>query len=534
MSKVVKSWSKRAGSHEGPWDTLVIGSGMGSMTAAALLAEAGERVLVLEQHYEPGGFTHTFRRPGKYRWDVGVHAIGEVTEHAMTGRLLKKLTRGQLEWASLGEVYDSFHFPDGVEIDFPDNPHQFRDNLCEAFPDGAQAIGGYLDATREVGAAMRRYYATRALPSALSGAADRLVNRRVLPYFERSADDVLRSLTSDPKLRAVLASQWGYYGATPERASFAIQALVTRHFLWGAHYPVGGSQKIAETLLGTVAHHGGWTRVATPVDEIVIEGGRAVGVRCGEEEIRAPRVISGIGAQATTQRLLPQEYHRTRWARSFERLEPAAAHVCLYLGFKGDITRAGATAANQWFYQTWDQSIESWRVTQSQDDFGKAPILYCSFPSLKDPTHDPGPEILHTGEVVTFVPWSSFEGWVGSRWKRRDTSYEDFKAALQEHLLEQFFAHMPALRDMLDFVEFSTPLTTAHFDRAIGGSIYGLSPTPERYLNKWLRPKSPVPGLFLAGCDVCSPGVIGAMFGGVLAALAARPVDVGRYMRDVM
>ena len=105
------------------WDYIVIGSGMGGMTAAALLSQLGNKVLVLEQHYVAGGFTHTFRRKG-WVWDVGVHAVGEVTSQAVVGRILSQLTGGRLEWTTLGPVYDEFHFPD-LRIDFPNNKRPF-------------------------------------------------------------------------------------------------------------------------------------------------------------------------------------------------------------------------------------------------------------------------------------------------------------------------------------------------------------------------------------------------------------------------
>ena len=90
---------------DGPWDYIVIGSGIGGMTAAALLAKLGRRVLVLEQHNIPGGFTQTFKRPG-YRWDVGVHIVGEMSMRSAAGRLLHELTDGRLAWEPVGEVYD--------------------------------------------------------------------------------------------------------------------------------------------------------------------------------------------------------------------------------------------------------------------------------------------------------------------------------------------------------------------------------------------------------------------------------------------
>lgn len=532
MSSQARPWSKQLPSGfaaPAVWDAVVVGSGMGGMTCAAMLAALGQRVLVLEQHYVPGGFTHEFRR-GKYHWDVGVHAVGEVTTRSMPGRLLAALTGERLQWASLGPVYDAFEFPDGLRLGFPDNPRAFRELLVSHFPGEAAAIDGYFARTREVAAAMRGYYLARLAPAGAHVLTD-MLTRPARRAFGETAADVLDRLTGDARLKTVLAAQWAYHGATPRKASFAIQALVTKHFLWGGYYPVGGSLAIARHLLQTVADAGGWTRISTDVAEVVLERGAAVGVRLKDgEELRARRVISAAGVLSTVQRLLPRAASESSWAASIRALPPAPAHVCLYLGFKGDIRAAGAGASNQWYYDTWDTEQDAWDV-RDPEHLPDCPVLYCSYPSLKDPEHDPGPEQRHTGEVVTFVPWDRFTGWLGSRWRRRGGDYEQLKQALQSKLLAQYLKKMPALRPLVDHVELSTPLSTDTFVRPVQGSIYGLLPTPARFENPYLRPKSPIPGLYFAGSEVATVGVIGAMMGGALAAAAVDPIGAARLLR---
>lgn len=500
------------------------------MTTAALLAKLGRRALVIEQHYVPGGFTHMFNRPG-YSWDVGVHAVGEVTRHSLTGRILDWVSGGELRWASLGPVYDEFYFPDGFRVDFPDSPRQFRENLVAAFPGQRAAIDDYLRRVRQIAGGMRAYYLSRLLPRPWDAIAEATLARRVRGALQRTTAEVLAEITDDRRLKTVLAAQWAYYGSPPSRSSFAMQALVAKHFSHGGYYPLGGAGQIARTLMQTVADAGGWTLIATDVRELLVERGRVRGVLLADgREIRAGRVISGAGVQSTVTRLLPDRLRGERWAREVERLAPAPAHVCLYLGFKGDIRTAGAGAANKWFYNVWDAEREVWEIDRGEP-LPEAPVLYCSFPSLKDPEHDPGPEQRHTGEVVTFVPWSSFERWRGDRWKKRGPGYDELKQRLHDSLLEQFLGKLPALREMVDYTELSTPATTEWFTRPMRGSIYGLEPTPERFRCRWLRPRSPVNGLFFSGSEVAAVGVIGAMMGGVLAALAAEPVGVLRALR---
>ena len=128
---------------------------------------------------------------------------------------------------------------------------------------------------------------------------------------------------------------WGYYGSPPSRSSFAIQALVIRHFLHGAYYPVGGSGRIASELLQTVANCDGWTRVVADVEEILLKGGKATGVQLAtKEEIAAKTIVNAIGTNATVQRLLPNSIGLAPWTTSISDLSYAPAHVCLNIGFK--------------------------------------------------------------------------------------------------------------------------------------------------------------------------------------------------------
>lgn len=525
--------SQRPWSHdipEGAWDAVVIGSGMGGMSAAAVLAKLGKRVLVLERHAIPGGFTQTFKRPG-YRWDVGVHIVGEMTHRSFPGRMLSDLTDGRLQWESVGPIYDEFNFPDGFTIQFPDSPEAFRAILAESFPDQRQAIDDYLTLVRNAARAAGRYLQGRALPRYLSPGGNKKATEAVLPHISATTQEVLESIVDDPRLRSVLAAQWGYYGAPPSQSSFAMHALMVQHFIHGAYYPVGSAASIAPALLQTVADASGWAAVRRSVAEIVVRRGRAVGLRLDDgSEIAAKQVISAAGAPLTA--ALLGDHAPQSWRTAYRTAGPA--HVSLYLGFAGaDITRLGAERFCQWYYDSWEVESANWRLDPAQP-LEQAPVMFCSFPSTKDPAHDQGEGQRHTGEAITFVPWEPFTEWLGTRWSRRGDTYDDFKQRITAALLEQYLARYPDLAPHVDHIELSTPLSTHHFTGANRGSIYGLGTEPQRFADETLLPRTAVKGLFLAGSDAGTPGITGALIGGALAAVAAEPVRAGRYVRQLI
>ena len=177
------------------------------------------------------------------------------------GRLLAALTDGRLQWEPVGDVYDEFNFPDGFTIQLPDSPERFRETLIDYFPAERAAIDDYLALTRSAARAAAKYLQVRAMPRLLAPGGRKQATEAARPHIHTTTAEVLARLTDDPRLRAVLSAQWGYYGATPARSSFAMHALMVRHFLRGAYYPVGGASSIAREMLATVAAAGGWTAV---------------------------------------------------------------------------------------------------------------------------------------------------------------------------------------------------------------------------------------------------------------------------------
>lgn len=511
------------------YDAIVIGAGVGGLVAAATLAKLGRRVLVLEQHYAPGGYIQTFRRT-HWTWDVGLHLVGEVTTEREFGRLLAYLTDGRLQWRPIGERYDRYAWPDGFTFEYPGTEEAYVAALTDAFPAERRAIERWTRMCREGYAALLPYLKAKALPVSLERLAQAVLGRRLRSeVLGRTTASVFDELTADPRLKAVLAGQWFYWGTPPSTSSFAINAIAVGHLLaGGGYYPVGGAAAVVEELARTIAAAGGWIQIRADVEQVVVEGGRAVGVqvrgRRGQPAtvIRAERVISAVGAYATAERLLPDGHRAAPWASRIRALEPNLAYVSLFLGFRGDIRKAGASPMNLGFYDTWD--IErAWQIG-GPGEVGRSPFLWVCFNSLKDATHDPGPEEHYSGEVMCFAPWALFERWRGSRWQHRGEDYEALKEALKEALLAQLLEKMPALAPYVVRTELSTPLSAEHFVRAPRGSAYGLHHTAERFLTAELRPRTPIRNLYLAGNELVVLGVMGAAFGGLLAAAAAEPL----------
>jgi NAD(P)H-flavin reductase len=264
-------------------------------------------------------------------------------------------------------------------------------------------------------------------------------------------------------------------------------------------------------------------RVAHDVTSIIIEGGKAVGVRAvdrrgavpREVEHRAPVVISDAGARMTYGRLLPTSGalgRRTARLRSFiDGLRGDGSAVTLYLRLKAPVSTIGIKGENVWVNA--DAEHDAVQANSAATLDGRPRHIYVSFPSAKS-----GDEKFHTAEIISFVDDSAFAAWKETPHGNRGVDYAALKARIADGLLDLAETAVPGLKALVSYRELSTPLTVEHYTSHAKGRFYGLPAVPERYRGPLLGPVTPVPGLLLSGSDAGCLGIVGSLMGGVAAA----------------
>ena len=514
------------------YDAIVIGSGMGGLTTAALLSELGWRVCVLEQYYTAGGYTHSYERNG-YEWDVGVHYIGDVGAPTRTRKLFDFLSGGRLKWAPMAEEYDRFYVGDRI-YNAVAGKQAFRDNLVCQFPGEEHAIDVYMDLLRQVSRALGDLGMERVLKPWQRKLAAPVIKLRTPGFMYRNTYDVLSELTQNDDLIATLCGQWGDMGLPPKQSAFMVHAMIARHYLHGGFYPVGGSWRIADSIIPKIRAAGGEVFTYARVERIVLEDGAVTGVEMADgHRIDCRTVISSAGAANTFGGLLPDgAAEEFGYARQMEAVRPSFAHLGVYIGLKATAGELGLPKTNFWIYphNDYDAAVEAF----VEDRNAEFPVVYISFPSAKDPDYlnrHPGTATI---EIVAPAPYEWFERWQGTTWGKRGDDYEAFKTALGERLLRHLYARLPQLEGRVDYYEVSTPLSTEWFAAYRRGELYGLDHTVQRFRQDWLGPRTRIPGLWLTGQDTLTCGVTGAMMSGFLTTMAMVGMRrIGRLMKRI-
>lgn len=515
-------------------DVAIVGAGLGGLVAAARLAQRGLRVAVFESHYTAGGCATQFTRgPKSARWhfDVGLHYVGDCREGGTIPRILSEIGAHPVEFDEMDPGgFDTLVFPD-FRFRIPADLDQYRDRLVATFPHERRGIDGYVRLVRavmKVSRLMERHEGRR--PPLLELARVALDGLRLGPHRNATIGQVLDGLVRDPKVRAVMLGQSGDYGLPPSRASALLHMGLAGHYFRGAFYPKGGGQVIADRISERIEDLGGSIHLRTAVERILIEGGRASGVRlaprAGEpaRDVRAKLVVSNADIKRTLLELVGPAHLPASWVTRAEGFEMAAALFITFVGLRGDGRDLGMTSSNTWQFDGYDVE-DFYRSGAAKEGELSTRGCYVTSASLKDPSnglhHAPAG---HTNvEVMTIVPGSPARWGAGpdaTSWAyKHGATYLERKSAVEADMIRRLDMLFPGAASRVVLTESATPMSHARFTGATDGTGYGLAATPEQFMQGRPGYRAPVQGLYLTGASTrAGHGVVGAMMGGRAAA----------------
>ena len=552
--------SKKKLTDAGDVDVVLVGSGLGSLTVASLLSQRGYKVMVLEQHDQAGGCLHTFEEKG-YEFDVGLHYVGGQVGNKWSPlrKMFDAVTGGRVEWCKMSDPYDSGvctgeSKTDAAEtFDWCSDYNATADKLIERFPDEKRAIRKFFSSAHGASMGLGGWVLCKMMPPFLRKIFGRLLMSSYV--LNTTTSEHLKNIgVKSTKLAGVLTYLFGDYGLHPDQSCWGVHAIVFDHWRGGAFYPYGGSSSLAMGACEVIRKRGGHVFVNARVDEILVENGRAVGVKLAKDGlvVKAGIVVSDIGVRNTMLGLV-QEKDRTLLNQPFLKslqeggdatregkdcipggLAPSCTLLNLFVGLSASTEELGIPAANAWVVPGWDH-------TKNLDAFMKdpksnpCPVVFIGSNSAKDESYESrfGKK---RGSIMVLAPvsYAWFKEWEAKRVHSRGGEYDQLKEFWTEKLLTALYNLYPAVKGKIAFTDLGTPLSNNFFLGVKHGEVYGLTHSVERMTSTELSCETNINNLYVTGQDVMTAGVSAALLAGYLTTAAISKTAILSHIHNII
>jgi all-trans-retinol 13,14-reductase len=498
------------------YDAIVIGSGAGGLAAAVALAKAGERVLVLEQHYLPGGWCHSFPLDG-YKFSPGVHYIGELQDGGRVRGIYEGLgVANDMVFLELNpEGYDRVRIGDR-RFDIPKGADRLTERLQAEFPDESAGIEQYMKVMSGVAHEVQTMRFAKSLRDKVTMPA-RMPN--FFRYGMRSLETVVNKFVDDPVLQAILTIQAGDHGLPASRVPSLMHALIIDHYHNGGYYPKGGGMAIPRAFIKALKRHGGELKVRAKVESLLMEGTgrnrRVTGVRLEDgTEISAKVVISNADPHVTFGQLMKPEDVPRKLQKRLDKTRYSLSSLSLFFAVDMDLRAAGVDSGNIWYSTSPDiEPMYDLATAPDLDQVTSLPGCFLTATTLKDPSART--DGIHTCESFAFVSNEAFKKWEHSHQDDRPQAYEDLKSRMTDLMFERIDELVPGIRDHVVFDALGTPLTNKYYVNATEGNLYGIEKTMDQIGPFGFPIDPPVNGLYLCGASTEGHGVAGATISGL-------------------
>ncbi|MCL1593460.1 MAG: NAD(P)/FAD-dependent oxidoreductase [Actinomycetia bacterium] len=502
-------------------DVVVVGGGLGGLSAARHLQVQGYDVVVLEHHSKPGGYAHYFRADG-YRFEVALHALDGLGSNGWARPMFDTL--GILESVEFNELepFYTVSFPD-FSVTVPTGIDEYVERIAEVLPDERDGVRNLFDAIKQVGHDVARY--TRDRASGEHFDQMEMVGRypAMAMAFSSSWSQFVDRYVRSTEGKALVATLWGYLGLPPSRLSAGQFALtLLSYHTAGAWYPTGGSGAMSFAIKDKIEEHGGDVRLRTTVTAIEVMGPQHVTVSTDKDLVVEARAVVSNASPSATAALLPPGAMEPEWLDDVQSDVAALSTMTVHLGVARDL------AADGWdhheFFDMVGYDFESEYESILKGEFTDVGMIVSNY-SVTDPACAPDGK---TALVLTVLaPWDHNDVWgTGGNLKeyQENPGYIATKEAAGQILIDRACRLIPTLRDAIEVVRIGTPLTNVRYIMQPGGSIYGREQTVQNMMER-RKPTTPIPNVFLAGAWIGGGGMTAAVGSGKSAAKA-----VHRYL----
>ncbi|WP_454945543.1 FAD-dependent oxidoreductase [Capnocytophaga granulosa] len=506
------------------YNSIIIGSGLGGLTAGALLALWGKKVLVLEQHYIPGGCATAFKRKD-YLMEVGLHEIDGLHEKDFKRPILEMLdVFKEVEFLKVPEFYYvrkgdfSYVFPGG---------DQAKTKLIQDFPEEREAIEGFFVTIERLYKEMHRMPRGKWLSRLLYPLIP-LLYPTVVKTSGLNVGEWLDKQFKDERLKSILTANLGYYTDDPYSLSLMYFLVAQGSYLkGGGHFVKGGSQVLSNYLVHFIEQHEGQVLTGKYVEEILIEDNHAVGViyrdtfsnAAPKEKLYADTIVANA-AQPIVARMLP-EPQRSALQKKVGKLKPACSLLSIYLGFNTDLKTVGVKHYSTIILNKNKDSLKQMRA-DAHSPWSERTFTFVNYGVIDSQLCPKGKSVGVICTIDHLVDWEGLS----------PEAYHAQKEVVAQTLLTRLEAEYPGILSHLEYCEVATAKTIQRYTLNPEGTAYGyvqsidqMGPAREK------AAASPVKNLYFASAWAPSGGgYSGAIYSGYFTAEAMKKaVKWGTY-----
>ena len=481
------------------YDVVIVGSGLGGLVTAIILAMEGKRVCVLEKNNQYGGNLQTFVRDKKI-FDTGIHYIGGLDKGENLYRYFSYL--GIMDGLRLKrmdiDAYDKISF-DNDPIDYPhaQGMENFAEQLIKHFPEEKEAILSYVE---------KMIYICSSFPlfdlNTKEGYQQEILSINAKDYFDE--------LTQNEKLKGVLAGSNFLYAGLPDKTPLYVHALTTNSYMQSSWRCINGGSQITKLLVKQLRKYGGEIYKRREVTHFEMENDLISSVKTKNGETYSAELFISNIEPKTTLKMVGQQNFRKAFYKRVQSLEPSAAAFSLYIAFKPETFKylnhnyyrfqspEKVWSANDYTEESWPEAyMASMNVSDENQVWAESltAITYMHFDDVKKWEH------THNTTVDT---------------NDRGESYAEFKKQKMEAFLDVLEKQFPNIRECIQSVHESSPLSYRDYIGGDEGNMYGYIKDSKDTMRTFISSKTKVENLFLTGQSVNMHGVLGVTIGAVL------------------